>query len=348
MKYDGKSFFEKIGIAIRSNGWRRSKAARLIIAVVLTLFLAGLFPQAQSPQNVTGYSVGALWTSADVTAPFSFRLLKDNQRYRQDVAKAQENFFPIFIIDTSAKRATLDTLEKILRVFSETSNESGRITPDVTSEEASVLSSYLQTQEKTVTAKQNTSPLFNQLEGIVSKLQSESYIIGSVPSAYSGNADQKAAVRKRESEEQIVFIRDLLTKEAVKNRIQQAIEHDLHASNEVKSAIAKITSASFVPNLSYSAEQTDESKKAITERVPKTDGVILEGQKIIGKGEVITPAAKAALERLAQARIDLGGSGAIVARALGTAGHVAIIVLLFVLYVNSYAAGSIKIMRSFC
>ena len=49
---------------------------------------------------------------------------------------------------------------------------------------------------------------------------------------------------------------------------------------------------------------------------------------------MITPAAKAGLESLAQARIDLGGSGAIIGRALGTVGHVAIIVLLFVLYVK--------------
>lgn len=339
MKYSDKSFFEKISLAIRSDGWRRSKAVRLIIAVALTLLLAALFPQAQSPQNVTGYSVGALWTSADVTAPFSFRLLKDNQRYRQDIAKAQENFIPIFLIDTAAKRTTLDTLKKTLSVLSATEDneflpEKIRSSFGITTEESNALLAYLSSQGKSVTAKESFPPIFSQLESIISKLLTNSYIVGSVPSAYSGNADQKIAVRKRESEEQIVFVRDLLTREAAKNRIQQTIEHEVRGTHEVKSSLAKITSSVLIPNLSYSAEQTEQSKTTITERVPKTDGVVLEGQKIIGKGEVITPAAKAALESLAQARIDLGGSGAIVARALGTAGHVAIIVLLFVLYVK--------------
>jgi putative nucleotidyltransferase with HDIG domain len=347
MKFSSKIIIEQIGDAIRSKGWRSSKAVRLVIAVALTLLLAVLFPQAQSPQNVTGYSVGALWTSADVFAPFSFRLLKDNQRYRQDVGKALENFYPVFVIDSIAKRSSLDSLEKILARFAELWDESKdqnakaadsleklSSTFGISSEESTSLSAYLAAQGKGVTEKQINSKSTAPLENAVSKLLSGSYIVASVPSAYSRNDDQRVAIQKRASEEQIVFVRDLLTKDAAKNRLLQTIEREIHAPENVKSALAKIASATLVPNVSYSAEQTDESKKAIIDRVPKTDGVILEGQKIIAKGEVITPSAKAGLESLAQARIDLGGSGAIVARALGTTGHVAIIVLLFVLYVK--------------
>lgn len=346
MNTTGNHFFERVGIAIRSEGWRRSKAVRLIIAVVLTLLLALIFPQAQSPQNVTGYSVGALWTSADVNAPFSFRLLKDNQRYRNDITKSLENFYPVFVIDSNAKQRSLDSLEKnfsLFAVLAERSKEQNARVSDsleklnssfgLSHEEQSALSAAV-LKEKSITAKQESFPLESQLENAVSKLLSRSYIVSSVPSAYSGNADQRIAVRKRTSEEQIVYVRDLLTVEAAKNRLLQIIEHDIRTSQDVKSGLAKIAAAALVPNLSYSAERTDESKKSIIDRVPKTDGVILEGQKIIAKGEVITPAAKAGLESLAQARIDLGGSGAIAARALGTIGHVAIIVLLFVLYVK--------------
>ena len=346
MKNNGKSFFERIGIAVRSEGWRRSKAARLILAVALTLLLAVLFPQAQSPQNVTGYSVGSLWTSADVTAPFSFRLLKSEQQKRQDIGRALENFYPVFIIDSSAKRTTFDSVEKtlsLIRDLAERSKENSRSSDSLeklfasfglSATEASSLSSSLLVEEKKYTAKQNYSTLEAQLENTITKLLSTTYIVTSIPSAYTGNPDQKVAIRKRSSEEQITFSRDLLTKESVKNKYVEVIEHEIHAAKDVKSALAKISFACLVPNLSYSAEQTDESRNNIIDRVPKTEGVVLEGQKIIGKGEVISPAAKAQLESLAQARIDLGGSGAIAARALGTIGHVAIIVLLFVLYVK--------------
>jgi putative nucleotidyltransferase with HDIG domain len=347
MKYDGKGFFEKIGIAIRSDGWRRSKAARLILAVALTLLLAVLFPQAQSPQNVTGYSVGSLWTSADVTAPFSFRLLKSEQQKRQDISKALENFYPVFVIDSNAKRASFDSLDKTLAKYkdlserykepnSKASDSLDKLNSsfDLSNGESASLTSSLLQEDKRFTAKQNYSSLETQLENAISKFLSGSYIAASIPSAYSGNPDQKIAIRKRTSEEQIIFAHDLLTKESAKNAFLAVVEHEVHGSKEMKSALAKISFGTLMPNLSYSAEQTDESKKAIIDRVPKTDGVVLEGQKIIGKGEIISPAAKAQLESLAQARIDLGGSGAIAARALGTIGHVAIIVLLFVLYVK--------------
>jgi putative nucleotidyltransferase with HDIG domain len=347
MKYSGRGFFEKIGIAIRSDGWRRSKAARLVLAVALTLFLAILFPQAQSPQNVTGYSVGALWTSADVIAPFSFRLLKDNARYRSDIAKALENFYPVFVIDSNAKRASLDSLEKILAIFTDLAERSKDQNPKtadsleqfsssfgISKDESAALSIFIVAKEKGLTAKKTDISEFLQLENIISGLLSGSYIVNSIPSAYSGNENQKIVVRKRTNEEQIILTHDLLIKEAAKNRIQQNVHREIHANEDVKNAFVKIVAAALVPNLSYSAEQTEESKKAIIDRVPKTDGVILEGQKIIAKGEIITPSAKAGLESLAQARIDLGGSEAVAARALGTVGHVAIIVLLFVLYVK--------------
>ena len=346
MKYIGKNFIEKLGIAVRSEGWRRSKTARLIIAITLTLLLAFLFPQAQSPQNVTGYSSGSLWTSADVNAPFSFRLLKSEQQKRQDIGKALENFYPVFIIDSNAKRVAFDSLEKTLSTFkdlAERSRENSKASDSleklsvsfgISTPEAVSLSLSLLLEEKRVTAKQNYSSLETQVENAISKLLSYTYIATSVPSAYSANPDQKIAVRKRSSEEQIIFAHDLLTKESAKTKLLEMIEHEVHSSKEVRSALAKISTVCLVPNISYSAEQTDESRKNIIDRVPKTDGVVLEGQKIIGKGEVISPAAKVQLESLAQARIDLGGTAAIAARAVGTIGHVAIIVLLFVLYVK--------------
>ncbi|MDP4219699.1 MAG: HDIG domain-containing protein [Bacteroidota bacterium] len=345
MKYSGKNLFDKFGIALRSAGWRRSKGARLVIAVVLTLLLAVLFPQAQSPQNVTGYSVGSLWTSADVTAPFSFRLLKDNQRYRGDVSKALENFYPVFVIDSSAGRRSLDSLHNTLAKFSDLAGRSGSppaadsldklsSSLGLSNGEAGALASYLNAHDRPLTGKQPGETANTPIENAAMKLLAHSYVVGSVPSAYSSSSDQKIAVRKRASEEQIVYLHDALTTDGAKNALLQAIERDIRAPQDAKIALAKIAAATLIPNLTYSAEQTDESKKSIIDRVPKTDGVILEGQKIIAKGEVITPAAKSALESLAQARIDLGGPGAIVARAVGTIGHVAIIVLLFVLYVK--------------
>ncbi|MEP7234313.1 MAG: HDIG domain-containing metalloprotein [Ignavibacteriota bacterium] len=347
MQFSTRGFSERLGKAIRTGGWRSSKSVRLVIAVALTLLLALLFPQAQSRQNVTGYSVGALWTSADVNAPFSFRLLKNNQQYHQEIAKALENFYPVFVIDSTAKRTSFDSLERVLARYSEiaalpkeeylrTSDTLDRLNSllNLSGEESSALVSYLAAQTKGTTGKTASVPVAVILEDEIAKLLASSYYVASIPSVYTTSEDQKIAIRKRASEEQIIAAHDLLTKDGVLNKTLPLVANRFHGSESLKSALAKIATATLIPNLRYSAEESDESKKGLVERVPKTDGVVLEGQNIISKGEVITPAAKASLESLAQARIDLGGQGAIAARALGTTGHVAIIVLLFVLYVK--------------
>ncbi|MEI8135132.1 MAG: HDIG domain-containing metalloprotein [bacterium] len=346
MKYTGRSIYEKFGMAIRSDGWRRSKAARLAIAIVLTIVLALLFPQAQSPQNVTGFSVGSPWTSSDVTAPFSFRLPKDNRRLRQDIAKALENSYPVFVVDTGALRSWSDSLEKTLVRISRSQQRANDLTVGSTDslqkvysaaglsvDEGNALAGYLSSLEKNVTAKEEY-PLSTQIQNSIRRSFADNFILGPIPSSYSSIAEQKIVVRKRENEEEIMVLHDLTSTDEAKNILIKDIQNKIHASSEAKNAIAKVATSTMIASLNYSADATEELRKSIIDRVPKTDGVILEGQKIIGKGEVITPSAKAALEGLAQARIDLGGSSAIVARALGTAGHVAIIVLLFVLYVK--------------
>jgi putative nucleotidyltransferase with HDIG domain len=344
VNYDGRSLYEKIGIVVRSGGWRRSRGVRLAIAISLTLILAALFPQAQSPQNVTGYSIGSLWTNSDVIAPFSFRLLKSEQRKRQDINKALENFYPVFIVDSSAKRRTLDTIEKTFGRIQELVSSTDIPRTDsldnilsglgLTHEEKKAFIDIIPITTPQVTSAGKPIVVAQTMNEIADKLLSDAYLTSSIPSAYSTNADQKIVIRKRGNEEQVVLAKNILTKDAIRNALVSAIEKKMHGSADEKNAYVKISSSLLIPNLSYSAEATDESRKAIIDRVPKTEGVIQEGQKIIGKNEVITPEAKAALESLAQARIDLGGQAAVAARALGTVGHVAIIVLLFILYVK--------------
>jgi len=82
------------------------------------------------------------------------------------------------------------------------------------------------------------------------------------------------------------------------------------------------------------ASLTEESRAAIVDRVPRTDGYVVEGQRVVSKGEIITPATKSSLESLSRARMDRGGVIAVLGRFTGTVGHAGLIVLLLVLYLK--------------
>src|SRR4051812_19820001 len=93
------------GIVARPK-WRRSKSVRWTIGVALTLMIAALFPTAHT-MAISGYSVGSLWTSEDVSAPFSYPVYKDLPRYRSDVRKALDQLYPVYLQDTTARDESL-------------------------------------------------------------------------------------------------------------------------------------------------------------------------------------------------------------------------------------------------
>ncbi len=331
---------DRLSQAIRGNRWRRSKVVRFAIGIGLTLILAVLFPQAQSPQSVTGYSVGALWTSSDVIAPFNFRLLKDPTKYRNEISKALENYYPVFLVDTSAKRHTIDLLLSVFgklgapddtNQISQDSLKKILSNSDLSNEELATLTSYI-SELRPLTAKESNT-LFERVIAPIAKVYDKEYFYNTIPSEYQA-ADRKIAIRKRINSEEITTVGDLLSRESARNRLSESLEKSLRTNTTIRNVVIKLVSSLLVPNIAYDQDASEQSRKIILTRVPKTEGVILEGQKIIGKGEIITPEAKATLESLAEARIEQGGTVALVGRALGTIGHAFIIVLLFVLYLK--------------
>lgn len=319
---------------LRREKWRRSKSIRISIAIGLIIVLSSLFPQGQSQQSVTGYSVGSLWTSADVIAPFSFPLLKDKSRYNRDVKIALEGYYPVYTIDTSSRKGIQDSLASGLRaVFASLSSSDDAVRMRGLSEsEIAILREYI-TPTKTEPSN-NESELVTKLSEITAKVVDTLLITTTIPEEITRNADAKVSLRRRLNSEMIVPASDLISNDELINRLQSAFEQKLRILPEIRSGLAKLTASLITPNAVYSAEQSEESRNAITGRVPRTDGIVSEGQLIIAKGEVITPGAKAALESLAEARIQRGGTGTMIGRVLGTVGHVVIIVMLFILYVK--------------
>lgn len=319
---------------LRREKWRRSKALRLSIAISLTLILAALFPQGQSQQSVTGYSVGSLWTSADVVAPFSFPLLKEQSRYNRDLQKALEAYYPVYLVDTSARRNTRDSISERLRdlVSSLKSSDDILRAKGLSETEIAILREYLHQEYTAPSEKENG--LISDVSTIITKVIDTLLITTTLPEEITRSTDKKISLRRSLTLETILPSSLLVTTDELINRLQSVFESKLRLQPEMKGPLAKISASVIEPNVFFSAEQSEESQNAIIKRVPRTDGIVGEGQLIIAKGEVITTAAKASLESLADARIRRGGTGTMIGRILGTVGHAAIIVMLFVLYVK--------------
>lgn len=337
MKEATKSLVRKLRKEVKQPKWRRSKAVRWLIGISLTLVIAALFPRAKSAA-LMGYSVGSLWTDETIVAPFTFPVYKDQSRYRQDVGRALEDLYPVFVREPRAEARTIDTLDKtwgrLLRVVE-------RAAADSLHEIAlhdSLSYVNLADEEWAELADPRHTPALRMLhEDVAAQLRAlyASKHVGSLEDVPPELSSKKLVALRVRTNEEILIERDsILTRERLEAQLVSSLERRRRAPRPLIRSAARIAALIAYPNVMYSAQRTEENKQGLEAKVPRTDGIVGEGQLIIGKGDVITPHAKASLESLAKVRLDRGGVTAVLGRIVGTIGHVMVIILLMVLYLK--------------
>ncbi len=347
MKQWVKRMLSRLREAIGRPAWRRSKTVRWSIGITLTLIIAVLFPSAHTVA-LAGYSVGSLWTSEDISAPFTFPVYKDGVRYGQDVRKALDGLYPVYLPDSTAGKITVKNLENSWEALNRWLSAAHQDSlPDfqlidsakhlgLSKDDWTALVSF---------AHSKNERQFGHFETDLSDL--ESYLLKDAANMEAarlitaGSSEEKSvsnsklfALRQHPNEE-IVLSRDsLLTLEAVVNRMFAKLEERSKYDPAILHPLSKIALSSIEPNVAFNDSLTLESRQAIIDRVPRTDGIIIEGQKLIAKGELITPQIHSQLESLSRARLERGGIVAELARFAGTIGHAGLIILLLVLYLK--------------
>lgn len=359
-RHRGKAYLRSLRKRIAEPRWRRSKVLRWSLGVALTLAVAVLFPNART-SALSGYSVGSLWTSEDVTAPFTFPVYKDAVRFSEDTLKAiATEFYPVYVPDTTSiersatqLRNSWDRLMSLLSTARTDSLGKEALTDSAralgfSAEDWMKLSDYAtsKSQKQFERSRQSLveteATLIRQLQSV----ESENLITANgeeqAQSLRGTNAEKFFALRLHPAEEAILPRDSLLPLQAAANQLYTKLESTLKRESalaskhdaSVVSSLSTLCTSAVTATVSYSPTLTDASREAIINRIPRTDGIVIEGQAIVSHGQIITPKIKASLESLAKARLDRGGIVAGTARFLGTVGHAALLVLLLVLYLK--------------
>ncbi len=306
---------------------------------------------------LSGYSAGSLWTSEDVSAPFSFPVYKDMVRYRSDVRKALDELYPVYLPDTTARLASTDRLRAawsgltnlLINAKQDTTGEFPL--PDSAKQLGLTTDEWkgLVTFSRSPRSQHQSDRYLLQLQDLqtyllqcVGDIESSALITLATPDEGASSNAHFFSLRFHANEESIVARDSLLPLSSAANRIFGKLEEHLRINGPngvtgeqaLLHPLARIAGNALVPTVVFDPHLTEESRMAIVDRVPRTDGIIVEGQRIIGKGEIITPSTKASLESLSQARLDRGGVVAELARVTGTIGHAGLIILLLVLYLK--------------
>jgi putative nucleotidyltransferase with HDIG domain len=163
---------------------------------------------------------------------------------------------------------------------------------------------------------------------------SDARIDRSTPQSDSLKSAPYISLRIHPNEETLLPHTEIVSLEETQNRVYNELGTKLNRSLELVRAISKVVAATIVPTVTFDQDLTNESRDALIRRVLRSEGIVKEGQRIVARGDLVTPQSKEALESLAEARLERGGVGAQAARVIGTIGHAAIIILLVVLYLR--------------
>lgn len=299
---------------------------KLAIAACLVLLLILLFPRGESIE--LDYRVGAVWARADVAAPFSFPVYRDESDYNSDLQAAQNNIIPVFERDENAIARQLSDLDTLL---SRTLRHI-QITPSYgpgDSTQASALFNVVFTEQERMLISRIDSygglgEMRRVLAACVQEYLSSGYIGGRKDSLHG---DQIAL--RRGTMETVLPLSLLYDKNDIVTQMHHRLEELYHGDNDTTSLAYKIGISVIRPNTVFNRKATDLALRAAMDAVPRTLGFVQEGEKIVRKNERISAETRMKLESLRRARADRSPESGGITQSIGVALHVGVLILLY-------------------
>lgn len=320
----------------------KTVVSKILIAVLLSLFLASLFPRGESIE--LEYKVGAIWAQNDLIAPFSFPILRDEKAYQADVVAAKKNVYDVFERDTAAADKDIAQIQNLFRQLRETNRLRDVYLEDVrrgtADAEADSIDYAKAWARLPVSIADQDWPVINQmvahgqLEEFEHSIEAvvEDYLrTGILDKAKADLNRTEIALRQGTTEEIIPGVRFFDQGEVVA-LLEQALKARLGNEPQALDLAYRIAVQNITPNVRFSQEATDQAIAAAVDAVPRTAGYVQENERIISKHERITPEIKLRLDSLRKAKAERGPEGGSPWQFLGTFLHVLIVVFLYGIY----------------
>ncbi|NTW48846.1 MAG: hypothetical protein HGB19_03775, partial [Chlorobiales bacterium] len=329
--------------------FRENKYIRLGLFVAFLAIVAMLFPRSKTASFI--YEIGASWVEPDVIAPFTFPIYKDNAVYEKEKQAARDKVLPVFRrqtnpFDEKKFDSVMDSLNAMLEQELRLTNM-GLVIPNMppslrlgnsdfsAKEKAILLEDYrvhINGEPKTIIVRlrqliPKQVPVILS-DGILSVSKSE---VASPKLVIRSENDREERVFQvtsfRDSAETVETLRELISEQL----LGKAASKD--SSNDTLKIALKLAKPFLDPNIIFDRRETEAAKQRAESAVPIADGLVRENEKIISRGEKITPMAKRILDSFLRAKVEREAVTGDLRIYLGKMIIVAIISAMFMIYV---------------
>jgi len=331
-------------VSRRLTSLRPSKASliQLSIAIGLILAVAWMFPRGETMEFE--YKIGGIWAQKDLIAPFSFPILRDEKEYANDVRSAKSEVYEVFARDTLAESRQSVIMEKFFAGVDRALGglalyqRSARIHAPSLPVDSSVFQQLSSSLDMTFSERE-----WSLLAGLKSsgRLTGMRRVLGEITRQYlrTGILDRnknmlghtEVAIRVGTVEEIVPVSRLYDINDVVTLLEQQLVERLGEGRSDVGIAY-KIGITHLTPNLVFDSAATSLALAAAVDAVPRTSGFIQENERVVSKHERIAAETKLKLDSFQRARADRGPTSDAPSQVMGTVLHVAIVVMLYGIY----------------
>lgn len=351
---------EKLKKDVRPAFFNRNTVFKIVLSLGFLILIVALYPKTEVQE--TAYSVGEPWRDDDLTAPFTFSLLKPEEEVQAERQDIRQNTNPIYLQRHEARERTfrqIDTLfasiEQVLEAYGDwqesrmlesahhvledslyyirTRNRSGI----GLGEEAwqPLLEQYARNRLNPPSDDRSRRSISNALHSALRNHLENLYSDGIINTSKDVIKTPEITIRdlrnRIEREQPVGNVRTMSeAREYIRTRLLRQFDEDV-----VRTAMQLLSTVAEA-NLIYSQEDTEQRIQDRIDRISPTRGAITEGQTIIRRGDIITPERYNILQSLSRARAERASDIEILARYTGESVLVIAVFLIFFFYIYLY------------
>lgn len=312
---------EKADIEQSSSSTRDKIIIFVITILFCTIFFSFHLNEQVYEKKLFNLFPGYIWTDQPVTAKFTFPVYKNDEVYKKEVETAKKNALQVFILEDR----NLDLMEKVL--------DSSRMQINNLSQQQDK-----QNVKKKPNKKSNTQSFeiiennrFKKISGLVRQFIDGVYAKGFISIPLDRLHNSEISVRLISHHIEKIYTKTELYDSSM--FIESANKYFSNSLNSLEKEVAiNIAKQLMQPNITYSQELSNRSKRIAEESVAKTEGIVREGEVIIAKGQQITDETIQKLKSYERSRLINSDTTQSLWSIIGSVGHATIIYSILIIY----------------
>ena len=286
---------------------RENKYIRIGLFVMFLVSVASLFPR--SKISSLNFEVGTTWYHQDLIAPFAFAIQKNKADYEREQDLARQNVLPVF--RRQSERFSVETYSAFYNALADSLKlalAKGRLDSNTTllglnnQERTLLLRDFAQSVEKNKVQQSLLLSLPRVLQSPIQALLNDG-ILNEPKSSF--NRSEFVIRSQNEREEKVLKFSTVRDSLEVYETLRELLLQRFHShTNDTLQLALKLVAPFLRPNIFYDEAQTLADQERAANQVPLGAGIVRQNEKIISRGELITPELKRKLDSFIQAKME--------------------------------------------